>query len=166
MDRNADQSSKPPTNAYTNVLAKVGCFKPNRDSVDARIINEITTGTTATGGNNGIMTYPTDVAAAGRPWPSGTPPTDTDHDGMPDDWENAWSDHNNAADRNSYTLSSHLHQSRGLPERTGRVLSLFGAFVRDGGALNRCATLECCDMNIQPTYFDAASSSNTSVSWT
>jgi Immunoglobulin domain len=91
--------------AYTDVLAKVGCFKPNRDSVDAQIIQDVATGTAAWG-DNGILTYPTD---AGGGWPTlatGTPPTDTDHDGMPDAWETAHSlNPNNAADRNSYTLS-------------------------------------------------------------
>lgn len=74
------------TSAYTNVLAKVGCFKPNRDSVDAQIVQDVTTGTAAWG-VNGILTYPTD---AGGGWPvlaTGTPPVDSDHDGMPDDWE-------------------------------------------------------------------------------
>ena len=86
--------------AYTAVLADVGCSKPNRDSVDARIINEVATGTAAYG-NNGIISVPADVGG----WPtlaSGTPPIDSDHDGMPDDWEIAHSlNPNNAADRNT-----------------------------------------------------------------
>jgi hypothetical protein len=93
-----------PLVAYTNVLAHAGCSKPNRDSVDTRIMNEAATGT-ATYGNNGIITYPSDVGG----WPTlatGTPPTDTDHDGMPDSWETAHGlNPNNAADRNSYTLN-------------------------------------------------------------
>lgn len=93
-----------PADAYAAVLAHGGCSKPNRDSVDTRIMNEVATGT-ATYGNSGIITLPSDVGG----WPtlaSGTPPTDTDHDGMPDDWETARSlNPNNAADRNNYTLS-------------------------------------------------------------
>ena len=93
-----------PADAYAAVLAHVGCSKPTRDSVDTRIINEVATGT-ATYGSNGIITFPSDVGG----WPalaSGTPPTDTDHDGMPDAWETAHGlNPTNAADRNSYTLS-------------------------------------------------------------
>jgi hypothetical protein len=93
-----------PQDAYAAVLAHVGCAKPNRDSVDARIINEVATGT-ATYGNNGILTTPSDVGG----WPtlaSGTPLVDTDHDGMPDTWESAHGlNPNDAADRNHYTLN-------------------------------------------------------------
>ncbi|MEN8908349.1 MAG: LPXTG cell wall anchor domain-containing protein, partial [Clostridiales bacterium] len=71
--------------AYKTVLDTVGCSKPNRDSVDKRIIEEVRTGT-ATYGENGLITTPTDVGG----WPalaSGTAPLDSDHDGMPDSWE-------------------------------------------------------------------------------
>jgi len=94
-----------PQDAYTAVLAQVGCSKPNRDSVDAQIVQDVATGTAAWG-NNGILTYPTD---AGGGWPTlapGTAPTDTDHDGMPDYWEDAKGlDKNVPADRNYYTLN-------------------------------------------------------------
>lgn len=93
-----------PQAAYTSVLAHAGCSKPNRDSVDTRIVNEVATGTAAYG-DNGIITFPSDVGG----WPvlaPGVPSTDTDHDGMPDTWETAHSlNPNNAADRNNYTLS-------------------------------------------------------------
>ena len=85
--------------AYTSVLAHVGCSKPVRDSVDARIINEVSTGT-ATYGDRGIIQSQSEVGG----WPtlnSSTAPTDTDHDGMPDSWETAHgSNPNDAADRN------------------------------------------------------------------
>jgi hypothetical protein len=71
--------------AYKAVLAHVGCSKPRRDSVDTRIIKEVSTGT-ATCGKNGIITSATDAGG----WPTlagGTPPADNDHDGMPDEWE-------------------------------------------------------------------------------
>ena len=94
-----------PAVAYANVLAKVGCFKPNRDSVDTTIIQDVANGT-ATWGNNGILTYPTD---AGGGWPtlaSGAPPADSDHDGMPDSWETAHGlSPTNPADRNGHDLN-------------------------------------------------------------
>jgi hypothetical protein len=66
--------------ARTQVLAQAGATLPARDAVDQRVINDITRGT------GGWITHPADVGG----WPllaSGTPPVDSDHDGMPDAWE-------------------------------------------------------------------------------
>jgi len=74
-----------PQDAYRAVLAHAGCSKPDRDNIDRRIIEEVRKGT-ATYGNNGIITTPSDVGG----WPNlqgGTAPVDSDHDGMPDTWE-------------------------------------------------------------------------------
>jgi hypothetical protein len=88
-----------PAEAYAAVLAQVGCSKPRRDSADAAILRDVAAGT-ATRGDEGILTHPTDVGA----WPdlkSTAAPADTDHDGMPDDWEiKQGLNPNNAADRN------------------------------------------------------------------
>jgi len=70
--------------AYTTVLAHAGCSLPKRDSIDARIIEEVRNGTATYG--NGIISSPSDVGG----WPElkSTPvPADTDQDGMPDAWE-------------------------------------------------------------------------------
>lgn len=88
--------------AYELVLAHAGCSR-SRDSVDQRIIREIRTGTarfgeTYGGGGKGII----DSQKAVGGWPelhSKPAPVDTDHDGMPDDWERAHHlDPNNSAD--------------------------------------------------------------------
>ncbi len=76
--------------AYELVLKHAGASLV-RDAVDARIIEEIRTGTaqfgeTFAGGGKGIINSQKAVGG----WPtlkSLTPPTDSDHDGMPDDWE-------------------------------------------------------------------------------
>jgi pectate lyase len=85
--------------AYLAVLDHVGCSFPSRDEVDARIIDEVRTGT-ATYGENGIINSPSEVGG----WPelaTGTPYTDSDHDGMADDWETANGlNPNDASDRN------------------------------------------------------------------
>lgn len=101
------------TAAYEYVLANVGATLPHRDSVDARIINEVRTGvippiTIAKGSQEkakfygyaqqwtdelaeyvpkGFITDPSEVGG----WPDykGTPYKDSDGDGMPDDWETA-----------------------------------------------------------------------------
>ena len=76
---------QPAEEAYASVLEHVGASLPKRDSVDARIIDEVRNGT-ATFGKNGIIASQEEVGG----WPeltSASAPTDTDHDGMPDAWE-------------------------------------------------------------------------------
>ena len=66
--------------AYKKVLANAGATLPERDAVDVRIVNDVVNGT------GSIIDDDDEVGG----WPQlapGTPPTDTDHDGMPDDWE-------------------------------------------------------------------------------
>lgn len=76
--------------AYELVLAHAGASLA-RDSVDRRIIGEIRTGTAKfgasyKGGGKGLIDSQRDVGG----WPelrSLPAPVDSDHDGMPDDWE-------------------------------------------------------------------------------
>ena len=82
--------TSPALNAYDNVLAYAGA-SVKRDTVDKRIIMETSNGTyTYTGSNgstNGLIDTQSDVGG----WPvlnSLPAPVDSDHDGMPDDWEN------------------------------------------------------------------------------
>jgi hypothetical protein len=90
--------------AYEQVLANAGCVIPNRDSIDQRIINEVITGIPTYGASYGAGKGIIDTQADVGGWTtlmSGTTPADTDHDGMPDEWEDANSlDKNNASDRN------------------------------------------------------------------
>jgi len=81
-----EQSAK---DAYNDVLKYAGAILPKRDAVDERVINETKNGT-ATGkgiyGKPGIIDLPFIVGG----WPeykSVPAPTDTDEDGMPDEWE-------------------------------------------------------------------------------
>ncbi len=69
--------------AYALVLADAGASFPVRDAVDTRVINEVENN------EGGIIDDEDEVGG----WPvlaSGTPPVDTDHDGMPDEWEFAF----------------------------------------------------------------------------
>ncbi len=78
--------------AFPLVLEQAGCAL-SRDAVDRRIIEEIRMGTarfgeTYQGGGKGII----DSQRAVGGWPelrSLPAPVDTDHDGMPDEWERA-----------------------------------------------------------------------------
>lgn len=100
--------------AYLSVLDNVGAILPKRDTIDRRIVRETRTGTatfegigysTVTGTGithpSGIIDSQSDVGG----WPvlsSTTAPTDTDSDGMPDNWEVANGlNPNNASDRNN-----------------------------------------------------------------
>jgi hypothetical protein len=82
-----------PEVAYTRVLANAGCSLV-RDSIDTRIIDDITNET------GGIITNYTDRGGLGT-IAGGTAPLDTDQDGMPDAWEDAHGlSKTNAADGN------------------------------------------------------------------
>lgn len=102
--------------AYASVLAGAGAILPRRDVVDARIVNETSTGTasgssplgsTTYGLNQGIIDSQADVGG----WPvynGGAAPLDTDHDGMPDAWETAMSlDPTSATDRNTVAANGY-----------------------------------------------------------
>jgi hypothetical protein len=70
----------PAKDAFEAVLASVGASLPVRDAVDTRLINDVRT----RGGR--LINSQTEVGG----WPalkSGNLPTDSDNDGMPDDWE-------------------------------------------------------------------------------
>jgi pectate lyase len=86
------QSAK---DAYTTVLARAGASL-RRDSVDARVVAEVRSGTATFG--NGIINTQEDVGG----WPelkSLAAPKDTDNDGMPDWWEIKYGlDPNDASD--------------------------------------------------------------------
>lgn len=76
-------------NAYSHVLDKVGTIK--RDAVEQRLLNELKSGTatyTGSEGKKGIIDsqFQTEGYVA---YNAGTAPVDTDHDGMPDEWETA-----------------------------------------------------------------------------
>lgn len=106
--------------AYALVLEKVGANFPKRDAVDTHIINDTKNGNATYEGVTyeqkntvknrsakcGIIDKPSDVGG----WPtlnSTTAPTDSDKDGMPNDWETLNKlNPNSANDRNAYTLNS------------------------------------------------------------
>jgi hypothetical protein len=107
--------------AFTNVLADVGATRPRLDVIDRRLIAEAREGRTHYIGTRGptydplgknfpgIIDEPTDVKDAADspnfPWPAyrtGDAPVDSDHDGIPDNWEShAGSNPNDASDGNA-----------------------------------------------------------------
>lgn len=83
--------------AYETVLAKAGCSL-HRDALDTRIANEVRNG-------GGKLINSPDEAGGYPALDAGTPVTDTDRDGMPDEWEEANGlDKNASSDGKLYTL--------------------------------------------------------------
>jgi len=80
------------TNAYKKVLSDVGCNQPQLDDHDARVIRETINGTyTYTGSISGVPGLPDSQNDVGgwEDYGTVTRPADwdTDHDGLPDWWE-------------------------------------------------------------------------------
>jgi hypothetical protein len=90
--------------AFEYVLANAGAVLPARDALDARIVRETMMGTATFGGAYGAYKGIIDTQTTVGGWPtlnSTTAPDDTDHDGMPDEWEDGLGlDKNDPADRN------------------------------------------------------------------
>ncbi|MCJ7543204.1 MAG: polysaccharide lyase, partial [Phycisphaerae bacterium] len=66
--------------ADLRVLAEAGATRPGRDAVDVRVVGMVAAGTVTYTLGKGIITDPSQVGG----WPTyatGTPPTDSDHDG-------------------------------------------------------------------------------------
>lgn len=103
----------PVSNLLTKVLATAGAFKPVRDAIDQRIIKSVRD---KTGSSRVSTSGPWPDLALGAP----APPADSDHDGMPDDWEQAHGlDPNNPRDgatiaRNGYSnVENYLNELAG-----------------------------------------------------
>ncbi len=93
--------------AFETVLSKAGCSL-RRDTIDTRIANEVRTGTASCKGSNGstggLIDTPDD-AGGYIEYVSAEAPKDTDHDGIPDEWELAHGlDPNSASDGKATTL--------------------------------------------------------------
>jgi pectate lyase len=83
-------SQQTPQEAYRCILAHGGASLPNRDSIDRRIVWEVENDTALYGGKTGSHTGIIDSQNDVGGWPelkSIPAPRDSDHDGMPDDWE-------------------------------------------------------------------------------
>jgi hypothetical protein len=83
-------TTQTPEEAFEAVLLHGGASLPARDGVDARIVDETRNGTATYGGLWGIGRGIIDSQDSIGGWPAlaaAAAPPDSDHDGMPDDWE-------------------------------------------------------------------------------
>jgi hypothetical protein len=78
--------------AFASVLADVGATRPRSDPIDLRILSEVRkrehTFSGSKGKLPGIIDSPQDVGGLPE-YRTATPPADSDHDGLPDAWEQA-----------------------------------------------------------------------------
>ncbi len=96
--------------ALDKVLAEAGAIVPQRDAVDQRVVNDVKNET------GSIIDSPDDIGGYPK-LASSIPPIDSDHDGMPDDWESKMgldpkdaSDGNGDLDQDGYTnIEEYLH---------------------------------------------------------
>jgi hypothetical protein len=114
-------STQTATDAYISVLNYVGACIPKRDAIDTRIFNEVLNGTVTYGdksypkSHNGLDTtkiygiIDSQETVGGWPVLNSLPaPLDSDHDGMPDEWEVSHSlNPNDASDRNNIDASGY-----------------------------------------------------------
>jgi hypothetical protein len=118
--------------AYEDVLANVGCNRPMLDDHDKRVIAETRAGTYKYKGSlTGIPGLPDSQKDVGgwEDYPKLTRAADfdSDHDGMPDDWESKHSlNPKNAEDRNATNLSKdgYTNLEMYLNEMAGDVITL------------------------------------------
>ncbi|MCX6132820.1 MAG: T9SS type A sorting domain-containing protein [Ignavibacteriales bacterium] len=121
-----------PQQAYDLVLQYAGAAFPTRDTVDSRIVYETRSGTVTFGGRTyakaqgfdttrvyGMIDSQTDVGG----WPtlkSIAAPVDSDHDGMPDDWESSHGlNPADATDRNLVGANGYTMLEKYLNELVG-----------------------------------------------
>jgi len=119
--------------AYPLVLEYAGATLPKRDAVDARIIQEVISGTATYDGtgyeklqgfsDTTVVRGIIDSQAQVGGWPellSLPAPQDSDHDGMPDGWETAQGlDPSDAADRNLVNAEGYTQLEVYLNSLTG-----------------------------------------------
>lgn len=106
--------------AYASVIADVGATKPKQDAVDKRVIADVEKrGHTFSGSKGklpGIIDSPKDAGG----WPEykgGDAPTDSDHDGLPDEWETTHGlDPKNAEDGKQFRRDGYTHLEHYLNE--------------------------------------------------
>ncbi len=88
-----DVTTQSADDAATDILSGVGATVPSRDSVDARVLADCWD-------DDGSIIDSQDDVGGYPAYATGSAPTDTDQDGMPDSWETSYGTNPNVADNN------------------------------------------------------------------
>lgn len=117
-------SEQDPADAYADILREAGATRPQRDAIDARLVDDVRNGT------GRIINSQAEVGGW-VPMPSAPAPKDSDHDGMPDGWEKEHGlDPADPADRNGtpggsrYTNLERYLNSIGAADTSNPKISL------------------------------------------
>jgi pectate lyase len=112
-----------PDQARIDVLASAGASVPARDTIDRRLVQDVL--------NRTGHSIDSTIHQPEGGWPllsSTTPPADSDHDGMPDDWELAHGlNPNDSTDRNSIGQDGYTQLEVYLNTLTGEIVAGVGA---------------------------------------
>jgi hypothetical protein len=105
----------PADEAYRLVPPRAGATAPRRDIVDERMLKDLRDGT------GRVINFVSEVGGFPE-YRSGEPPIDSDHDGIPDDWELAHGlDPNDPADANQLAPSSYTWIEEYLNQLAGPI---------------------------------------------
>lgn len=120
------------TEAYELVLQNGGCILPGRDTLDQRIVNDVRNRTGKIIDVQGGYPHGTPYNQTVNAWPalnSTTAVTDSDHDGMPDNWETANGlNPNNASDRSGISANGYTHLESYLNSLATNAFITAGSF--------------------------------------
>lgn len=147
--------------AYDAVLDYAGCSLPNRDTLDQRIVNDVRNGTGRIIDVQGGYPHGTPYEQTVNAWPalnSTAAPTDTDHDGMPDSWENGHGlNANDASDRNGSAANGYTNLENYLNSLTNAAVATnpiiyanhaFTAFAQTIGSPSPAQTFQISGSNL------------------
>ena len=143
--------------AYEQVLQNAGALLPARDTLDQRIIADVRNRTGRIIDVQGGYPHGTAYELTVNAWPtlvSTTPPTDTDHDGMPDAWEIANGlNPNDASDRgvfaaNGYTNLENYLNSLAIGTPVIGVTASLNAFAQTVGTPSATQTYTVSGTNL------------------
>ncbi len=139
--------------AYNAVLQKAGCSLPNRDTLDARIVNDVIFRTGSLIDCQGNNPHATPYSTSQTAWPtlaSGIAQLDTDHDGMTDIWEDARGlNRILASDRNGYISTSGYNNVENY---------INGDTITAVGVINSCITSKNINCSNSSTWLFARDS--------
>lgn len=143
--------------AYESVLRNAGAILPRRDTMDQRIVNDVRFRVGGIKDVQGGYPHGTPYAQTANAWPtlnSTTAPVDSDHDGMPDDWEVANGlNPNNAADRqivatNGYTnLENYLNGITNISPEV-EFTGVLSPFTQNGATPSAAQTIQVSGFNL------------------